>query len=73
MSPVPLLHRYIDPLLGVFTGVLAYYLHETHPRTALPPDQRLMELLQWKREKTQRQREAQLHALDTVEQSQLRI
>lgn len=32
-----------------------------------------MELLRWKREKTQRQREAQLHALDTVEQSQLRI
>ncbi|KAJ3568567.1 hypothetical protein NP233_g5634 [Leucocoprinus birnbaumii] len=60
--------RYVDPLLGVFTGVLAYYLHETHPRTALPPDQRLTELIRWKREKTQREREDQLRASDAAEQ-----
>lgn len=68
MPPPALLHRYVDPVLGVFTGVLAYYLHETHPRTALPPDQRLMELIRWKREKTQREREEKLRALDTAGQ-----
>ncbi|ESK94535.1 hypothetical protein Moror_8002 [Moniliophthora roreri MCA 2997] len=49
MPPPVLLHRVIDPILGVFTGVLAYYLYETHPRTGLPQDQRLTELLKWKR------------------------
>ncbi|KAJ3725869.1 hypothetical protein C8R42DRAFT_574867, partial [Lentinula raphanica] len=38
----------LDPLLGVFTGFLAYYLHENHPRTALPQEQRLAELVRWK-------------------------
>ncbi|KAJ3758440.1 hypothetical protein EV360DRAFT_43912, partial [Lentinula raphanica] len=38
----------LDPLLGVFTGFLAYYLHENHPRTALPQEQRLTELIRWK-------------------------
>ncbi|KAI9571345.1 hypothetical protein HD554DRAFT_2017191, partial [Boletus coccyginus] len=47
----------IDPLLGVFTGCLAYYLYETNPRTALPPDQRLGALLQWKWAKRQRERD----------------
>lgn len=45
----------MDPLLGVFTGCLAYYLYETNPRTALPPDQRLGALLQWKWAKRQRE------------------
>ncbi|KAF9075214.1 hypothetical protein BDP27DRAFT_1153416, partial [Rhodocollybia butyracea] len=40
--------RSLDPVLGVFTGFLAYYLYETHPRTALPQDQRLLELVQWR-------------------------
>ena len=44
-------------MLGLFTGVLAYYLHETNPRTAPPPDQRLHSLVEWKREKWRRERE----------------
>jgi hypothetical protein len=40
--------RGLDPFLGVFTGFLAYYLHETHPRTALQPEEKLSELLRWK-------------------------
>jgi len=45
-----LLSKWIDPCLGVFTGCLAYYLSETHPRTvaARPPGQTLKELVQWK-------------------------
>ncbi|KAG2356200.1 hypothetical protein BDR07DRAFT_470086 [Suillus spraguei] len=35
--PTPvLLSRGIDPVLGIFTGCFAYYLHETNPRTAPP-------------------------------------
>lgn len=41
----------MDPVLGVFTGVLAYYLYETNPRTALPPEQKLESLVRWKIEK----------------------
>ncbi|KAJ3869956.1 MAG: hypothetical protein NXY57DRAFT_901679, partial [Lentinula lateritia] len=48
--------RGIDPVLGVFTGFLAYYLYETHPRTSLPQDQRLMELVRWKWSKWQEAR-----------------
>jgi hypothetical protein len=46
----------IDPLLGVFTGCLAHYLYETNPRTAVPPDQRLAALVQWKWAKWKRER-----------------
>ncbi|KZT70143.1 hypothetical protein DAEQUDRAFT_725772 [Daedalea quercina L-15889] len=56
----PLLSRTLDPLLGVFTGVFAYYLYENSPRTALPEDQRLMALVQWKRDKWRRERERKL-------------
>ena len=35
----------------MFTGLLAYYLHETNPRTAPPPGETLAELLRWKRDK----------------------
>ncbi|KAF9454556.1 hypothetical protein P691DRAFT_770451 [Macrolepiota fuliginosa MF-IS2] len=63
-----LLHRYLDPLLGVFTGILAYHLHETHPRTAPLPDQRLTELVRWKWDKYQRERREKLLALETGEQ-----
>ncbi|KAE9393028.1 hypothetical protein BT96DRAFT_999829 [Gymnopus androsaceus JB14] len=42
--PPALLSRGLDPVLGTFTGFLAYYLYETHPRNALPQDQRLYEL-----------------------------
>lgn len=30
------------------TGIGAYYLHETHPRTGIPPERRLQELVKWK-------------------------
>ncbi|KAI0322195.1 hypothetical protein OF83DRAFT_1094917 [Amylostereum chailletii] len=50
MRPV-LLSRVLDPILGLFTGCLAYYLYENNPRTAIPPDQKLRELLQWKMDK----------------------
>ncbi|KAI0273733.1 hypothetical protein BC834DRAFT_790353, partial [Gloeopeniophorella convolvens] len=42
------LNSALDPLLGVFTGSLAYYLYETNPRTAPPPDQTLENLVRWK-------------------------
>ncbi len=38
----------LDPLLGIFTGTLAYYLYETNPRTAPPPEQKLDSLVRWK-------------------------
>ncbi|KIY72199.1 hypothetical protein CYLTODRAFT_486594 [Cylindrobasidium torrendii FP15055 ss-10] len=46
-----LLSRWLDPVLGVCTGFLAFYLHETHPRTGLPEEKRLRALLQWRKEK----------------------
>ncbi|PFH54290.1 hypothetical protein AMATHDRAFT_135410 [Amanita thiersii Skay4041] len=52
MPPV-LLSRSMDTLLGIFSGFLAYYLHETHPRTTLPPEQKLLPLLRWKWSKYQ--------------------
>ncbi|KAK0239949.1 hypothetical protein EDD85DRAFT_949803 [Armillaria nabsnona] len=58
MPPV-LLSRGLDPLLGVFTGVLAYYLYETHPRTGLPEEQRLMELARWKMDKWRQEKLAE--------------
>lgn len=48
--------RGLDPFLGVFTGFLAYYLHENHPRTALQPEEKLSELLRWKYNKYQQKR-----------------
>ena len=54
----------LDPFLGVFTGCLAYYLHETHPRTALPPDERLSALVRGKWEQFQEQRKVDLQALN---------
>jgi len=50
--------------LGVFTGCLAYYLNETNPRTALPPDQRLTTLVQWKWTKWKHEREERLRSLE---------
>ncbi|KAI0797994.1 hypothetical protein C8Q75DRAFT_709482, partial [Abortiporus biennis] len=54
--------RTVDPILGVFTGVFAYYLYETNPRTALPESERLVELAKWKWQKTVREREERLKA-----------
>ncbi|KAF6765272.1 hypothetical protein DFP72DRAFT_870592 [Ephemerocybe angulata] len=52
MPPV-LLSRSIDTILGIGTGFFAYYLHETHPRTAPRPEDRLLELVKWKYAKYQ--------------------
>ncbi|TDL21476.1 hypothetical protein BD410DRAFT_724284, partial [Rickenella mellea] len=52
----------LDPVLGVFTGVFAYYLYENNPRTAPPADHKLAELVKWKREKWQKQRHDRLRA-----------
>ena len=48
--------RGLDPFLGVFTGFLAYYLHENHPRTALQSEEKLSELLRWKYNKYQQKK-----------------
>jgi hypothetical protein len=55
----------MDTVLGVFTGVFAYYLYERHPRTAIPADEKLGELLKWRWEKYQTSRMRELQALDT--------
>jgi hypothetical protein len=41
----------LDPILGIFTGVLAYYLYETNPRTAPIAEEKLDSLVRWKIEK----------------------
>lgn len=43
-----LLRRSLDPALGVFTGVLAFYLRQTNPRTAPPPEETFSALVSWK-------------------------
>lgn len=48
MPKVYLLSRTLDPLLGIFTGLLAYHLHETNPRSAPPAGHTLRELISWK-------------------------
>ncbi|KAI0636963.1 hypothetical protein C8Q77DRAFT_1095356 [Trametes polyzona] len=58
--PPPLLSRTLDPILGVFTGVLAYYLYESHPRTAMPEELKLKSLLRWKYTRWQQERERKL-------------
>ncbi|KAJ3989409.1 hypothetical protein F5890DRAFT_1451905 [Lentinula detonsa] len=63
---IDILYRGLDPVLGVFTGFLAYYLHENHPRTALPQEQRLIELIRWKWSKWQDARNAHLNAAATT-------
>ena len=49
--------RGLDPFLGVFTGFLAYYLNENHPRTAVQPEEKLSKLLRWKYSKYQQRRD----------------
>ncbi|KAL1947908.1 hypothetical protein VTO73DRAFT_13632 [Trametes versicolor] len=58
--PPPLLSRTLDPILGVFTGGLAYYLYESHPRTAMPEELKLKSLLRWKYTRWQKEREQKL-------------
>jgi hypothetical protein len=58
MPKTYLLSRTLDPLLGAFTGLLAYYLHETNPRSAPPPGHTLRELASWKWESSKQARAA---------------
>jgi len=60
----------LDPLLGIFTGVFAYYLYETNPRMALPPEQKLDTLVRWKVEKYQANR-AQSYSEGTSSDTEL--
>jgi hypothetical protein len=46
----------LDPVLGIFTGVFAFYLYEINPRTARTPEQKLDYLVRWKIEKYQANR-----------------
>ena len=57
MPRVYLLSRTLDPLLGIFTGFLAYHLHETNPRSAPPPGHTLQELVRWQWTEMRRSRE----------------
>ncbi|KAG8938184.1 hypothetical protein FRC04_009316 [Tulasnella sp. 424] len=47
-GPHYLLSKGLDPILGVLTGILAYRLSESNPRTAPPPGETLGELVKWK-------------------------
>ncbi|KAF9013887.1 hypothetical protein BDQ17DRAFT_1341679 [Cyathus striatus] len=60
--PPALLTRYLDPVLGLFSGVFAYYLYETHPRNTLPQHERLLPLLRWKWRKIHHERHASLNS-----------
>ncbi|KAG8682004.1 hypothetical protein FRC09_017084 [Ceratobasidium sp. 395] len=56
MARTYLISKYFDPILGIATGLFAYHLHETNPRTAPPDGQDLRSLIRWKRSAA-RQRE----------------
>ncbi len=66
-------HRSLDPLLGVFTGVFAYYLYENNPRTAPPQQDRLQELITWKRAKWTREQEEKLKKEEDIDWKALAI
>ncbi|WRT69256.1 uncharacterized protein IL334_006240 [Kwoniella shivajii] len=48
MAKTYLLSRTLDPILGVFTGLLAFHLNETNPRSAPAEGHTLSELISWK-------------------------
>ena len=56
--------RTLDPFLGIFTGVFAYYLAENHPRTGFTPEERLRPLVQWKWAQYKSKRDKQLEGLE---------
>lgn len=66
-----LLSRTLDPLLGVFTGFLAYYLHETNPRTTPPPGHTLKDLVRWQVADNERRREVAAAATAADESAEL--
>lgn len=47
MPKVYLLSRTLDPILGIFTGFLAYHLSETNPRSNIQPGHTLQDLIPW--------------------------
>lgn len=63
MPKVYLLSRTFDPLLGIFTGFLAYYLQETNPRSNIAPEHTLRNLIPWQWAQYQAQRQASLQTL----------
>ncbi|KIJ46136.1 hypothetical protein M422DRAFT_778503 [Sphaerobolus stellatus SS14] len=63
---MPLLSKTLDPLLGIFTGALAFYLNQTNPRTAPPSGETLPELLRWKRDKMRKEQAAKDVPIDVV-------
>lgn len=71
MARTYLLSRTLDPLLGVFTGFLAYYLHETNHRTAPPEGHTLKDLVRWQWSDNARRREEAAAASLVTEQADL--
>ncbi|OCB87869.1 hypothetical protein A7U60_g5003 [Sanghuangporus baumii] len=59
---IDLMGRSVDSLLGVFTGVFAFYLNQTNPRTAPPRGENLMDLIRWKREMSRASRSEQIQS-----------
>ncbi|KAG9045926.1 hypothetical protein FS837_005401 [Tulasnella sp. UAMH 9824] len=57
-GPNYLLSKGLDPILGVLTGILAYRLSESNPRTGPPPGETLQELMKWKYQRWKAAREA---------------
>ncbi|CED83747.1 Non-classical export protein 1 [Phaffia rhodozyma] len=49
--PSYLISRFADPMLGFATGLLAFTLNETSPRTSPAPGYSMRELISWKMDK----------------------
>ena len=64
MPKTYLLSRALDPILGIFTGILAYQLHENNPRSAPAPGHTLRELVGWRWSEQTRARQAKEGAED---------
>ena len=58
MPKVYLLSRTLDPILGVFTGLLAYHLSETNPRSNIQPGHTLRDLIPWQLDQWKAERRA---------------
>jgi hypothetical protein len=71
MAKTYLLSRTLDPLLGVFTGFLAYYLHETNPRTAPPPGHTLRDLMGWQWDQSSAKRQAEAAATQVADAAEM--
>ncbi|KDN42474.1 hypothetical protein RSAG8_06791, partial [Rhizoctonia solani AG-8 WAC10335] len=60
MTRAYLISKYSDPFLGITTGLLAYYLHQTNPRTAPPEGEDLRSLIRWKQSMARRKELAEM-------------